>query len=433
VPQRSDAHTRVSAGAERAARAAGPGHSTVCRPAIAALFVLQILLLTIGLTRDYQLKHEDNNALHATFARSHLRLGPETTHGMNYFYNRDSGAGAYYPNHPPGPGLLLAGVYGLTRRDGPAVTRATAITFHVLGTWLFLGLARRVLRHRGEVALAVLLYVVLPESSFFGRMLNHEVLVLPFALLLVRGYWDSAHGGWSAARARTALIAGSLGAFFGWAGFFAIGTCALHAGWELFVRRNTRAREPLALLLAAGAIIVVGVFTHLLWVLDWNPAHLTALMTSRSGSDQQGHLIAWLGRIVEQHWRYFGLTSLAGIVAIAAGTAAGLGRANAIDPAREVALIFLVAGGGYVGVFLFNATKHDYWQFLLMPASALGIVLLVRGLLTTGGSRHALRRVLLGLVALDITVATTVTLAQRHFKQEGYCLRTVAQLRRNHL
>jgi hypothetical protein len=53
--------------------------------ALSALLVLQFALLTIGITRDYQLKHEDNNALHATFARSHLRLGLDTTRGQNYF------------------------------------------------------------------------------------------------------------------------------------------------------------------------------------------------------------------------------------------------------------------------------------------------------------------------------------------------------------
>jgi hypothetical protein len=423
---------RVSAEAERAARDPAPGRA-LSRLAIPALFVLQFLLLAAGLTRDYQLKHEDNNALHATFARSHLRLGIDTTHGTNYFHNPANGAGAYYPNHPPGPGLLLAGVYGLTRRDGPAVTRATAIAFHMLGTWLFFGLARRVLRARWEVVLAVLLYVVLPESSFFGRMLNHEVVVLPFALLLVRGYWEAVHGALAAARTRTALAAGSLGAVFGWAGFFAIGACALHAGWELFVRRNPRAREPLALLAGMGALLFVAVLAHLLWVLHWDAAHLTALLASRSGSDQEGHLIGWLGRIVELHWRYFGLTSLAGILGIADGAAADWRRGAMSDPARDVALIFLAAGGAYVGVFLFNATKHDYWQFLLLPASALGTVLLVRYVFMTTGSRRALRRALLAVVAIDITTATTVTLAQRHLKQEGYCLKAVADLRRNSL
>ncbi len=57
--------------------------SRVPLTAVAAIFVLQLLLLLTGINRDYQLKHEDNNALHATFARSHLRLGLAITRGQN--------------------------------------------------------------------------------------------------------------------------------------------------------------------------------------------------------------------------------------------------------------------------------------------------------------------------------------------------------------
>ena len=64
--------------------------------------------MAIGITRDYRLKHEDNNALHATFARAHLQLGFETTKGQNYFHNPATGSGEFYANHPPGPGLVLA-------------------------------------------------------------------------------------------------------------------------------------------------------------------------------------------------------------------------------------------------------------------------------------------------------------------------------------
>src|SRR5688572_26737602 len=86
-------------------------------PAIVAVFVLQIAVLTIGITRDYRLKHEDNNAFHATFARSHLVLGLDATRGQNYFYSPVSSSGMFYRNHPPGPGLALAIAYGVTGND----------------------------------------------------------------------------------------------------------------------------------------------------------------------------------------------------------------------------------------------------------------------------------------------------------------------------
>ena len=399
---------------------------------IPAIFLLQLLLLLIGINRDYQLKHEDNNALHATFARSHLQLGLGVTHGQNYFYSPAMGGGAFYANHPPGPGLILAVWYGVTGHDGPTVTRMAAIVFHVLGTWLFYGLARRLLTRRWEVVSALLLYVALPESAFFGRMMNHEVLVLPFAILLVRGYWESVRGDWPRRRWMAAIGLGALGAAFtGWAGFFAIGACALHAGWETLVRRNPRASSPLVLLVAAGAVLFALTLSQLLWALAGDTAYLRGLLASRAGSGEDGRYFQWLGRILELHWRYFGLASAVGLLAIA--VRAVRRKSAGVDPAQEVGVIFLLAGSGYVAAFVFNATKHDYWQFLLLPASALGIVLLVRSLLAATESRHFLRRALLGIVILDIALVTTVTLVQRHVKREGYCLETVAALRKNHL
>jgi hypothetical protein len=404
-------------------------------PVVPLVLVLQILLLTIGIHRDYQLKHEDNNALHATFARSHLRLGFDTTRGQNYFYNPASGAGGFYLNHPPGPGLALAVVYGVTGHDGPFMTRAAAIAFHLLGTWLFYGLLRRLSMQRREVVLALLLYVVVPESAFFGRMMNHEVVVLPAAILLVRGYWESIHGDWPWPRWAAAIVGGSVwAAIGGWPGFFASGACALHAAWEAFFRRNSRATSPFIVLAVTGFVLFAATIAQLVWLLDGNVSHLQNLVASRMGVGEKLDLGNRLGRLLELHWRYFGLTSAVGLAAIGFRQARRR-TAGPIDPAQEVALIFLLAGAGYVGVFSFNASKHDYWQFLLLPASAIGIVLLLRSLLaaTAGPGRRAVRRVLLGVVILDITLATTVTLVQRHVKREGLCIGVVAELRRNHL
>lgn len=400
---------------------------------LAALFVLQFGLLTIGITRDYQLKHEDNNALHATFARSHLRLGLETTRAQNYFYSPATQSGVFYPNHPPGPGLVLAVVYGLTGLDGPAITRSIAVGFHLLSTWLFLGLARRVLPGRREVVFAVGLFVILPESAFFGRMVNHEVLALPGAILLVRGYWEAVYGDWSGARWMAAVAGGSAwAAFSGWPGFFAIAACAVHAGIEAAIRHNARARAPLAMLVFAGAALFMLAIGHLLWVLGGDVDYLRTLLASRAVGEGAPDLIRWIGRILELHWRYFGLTSALALAAVAV-RAARRPSTEPIDGAQEVALIFLLAGAGYVAAFAFNATKHDYWQFLMLPATALGIVILVRRLRAWTADRILLRRVLIGLVILDIAVVTGVTLVQRHVKQEGYCLRVVAEMRRNNL
>lgn len=404
-------------------------------PAVAAVLALQVLLLGTGIWREYRLKHEDNNVLHATFARAHLRLGLETTRGQNYFYSPSTGQGLTYPNHPPGPGLALAVTYGLTGRDGPLATRLTAIAFHLAGTWLFYLLALRVLRRPWEVLLSLLLYAVLPESAFFGRMMNHEVMVLPSVLLLVLGAWEAMRGTWRTRRWLPAILVGAAGAILsGWAGVFGVGACALYAAHERFVRGNVRAGAPLAVLTAAGAAMTAAVLAHLMWSTGTGAAYLAGLFASRSGGLLEPDLPARAGRLIELHWRYFGVTSLIGLIAMAYRVARARGGPR--DPADDIGAVFLIAGAGYVGAFSLNATRHDYWQFLLLPASVLGIVLAVRWLtarMRAPGARRTAARVLLALVALDIAATSAITLVRRHTKGEAYCIEVAARFERDYL
>ena len=404
------------------------------RRAVALILLLQLALLTIGITRDYRLKHEDNNALHATFARAHLQLGLGTTKGQNYFYSPARESGEFYANHPPGPGLALAAAYFVTGSDGPLVTRATAVVFHLLAAVLFLGLARRVFPRPREALLATLLFVVLPESAFFGRMLNHEVLVLPAALLIVRGYWEHLCGGPHAGHWLAAAACGcAWAALAGWAGFFVMAACGLHAAWELAVRRNARARRPLLLLAASGALLFAVDLAHLAWVQESGLAHLRELAASRIGVAGERGLAGWTARIVELHWRYFGLTSLAAL-GIMLWRSVGALRASERNPALEVGVIWLVAGAGYVVCFSLSAAAHDYWQFLLLPASAIAVALAFERLAALAAqSRRGLYRGVAAVAAIEILLTAGVTLSQRHLSPEAYCIETVEALRRDML
>lgn len=404
------------------------------RLAVALIFLLQAALLTVGITRDYRLKHEDNNALHATFARAHLQLGLGTTKAQNYFYSPARGSGEFYANHPPAPGLVLAAAYFLTGSDGPFVTRAVAVAFHLLSTALLLGLARRIFPRPREALLATLLFVLLPESAFFGRMLNHEVLVLPAALLIVRSYWEHLQGGPHAGRWLAAGAAGCVwAALAGWAGFFVMAACALHAAWELAARRNARARRPLLLLAGLGALLFAADLLHLAWVQERGLGLLWDLAAARIGVAGEGGVAGWAARIVEVHWRYFGLTSLAALGMLAWRGARAL-PASGRHAGLEVGLIWLVAGAGYVVCFGVSAVAHDYWQFLLLPASAIAVVLAFERLATFAArSRRGLYRGIAAVAAVEILLTAGVTLSQRHLNPEAYCLETVEALRRDAL
>jgi hypothetical protein len=401
---------------------------------VPGILAVQLALLTFRIGEDFQRKHEDNNALHATFARAHLQLGIATTRGHNYFFNPATGLGGHYANHPPGAGLLLAAVYGATGIDSPAMTRGTAIAIHMLGTWLFYQLARRVLHGRAAAAVALAAYAVLPESSFFGRMVNHEVLVLPAALLLVRAYWELIRGGWPMPRAVTAMLAAAAAATIaGWAGFFVIAACLAHGALEL-TRGNRRARIAVLTLAAAGALPGVVVAASLVGLPGVDASHFGNLAAARMTGQSGDTVLQSLARVLEIHWRYFGLTA-----AIALGYAAWHSLRQAFrhdpDPALDIVLIFLTAGAAYVLVFLPNAARHDYWQFLLLPAAALSLPLLARAVRVTltARGRPVAARVLLAVMAVEMTATAVATLSRRYSKGEAYAIEKVSEIRSHFL
>ena len=109
-------------------------------------------------------------------------------------------------------------------------------------------------------------------------------------------------------------------------------------------------------------------------------------------------------------------------------------RLDAREPALEVGLLWLAAGAGYVLCFSLSAAVHDYWQFLLLPASAIAIVRAFERLAALAAqSGRGLYRAVVVVAAVEILVTVGVTLSQRHLSPEAYCIETVEALRRDAL
>ena len=186
--------------------------------------------------------------------------------------------------------------------------------------------------------------------------------------------------------------------------------------------------------MAVGVLLFAADVAHLVWVQDGDLRHLDGLLASRMGSDADYGVGHWVGRVIELHWRYFSLTGLLAMSALAYRGARSVQAGAVQDSAVEVGSIFLLAGAAYVAVFNFNAAGHDYWQFLLLPASAIGIALAYRWLVAgLGSGRRSLHLVLLILAGIEMVSISTFTLVQRHTKTEAYCLETVEALRRDAL
>jgi len=197
------------------------------------IVVLALVLLSIGVTLDYRLKHEDNNAMHAAFARDHLLAGFGVTRAQDAFVNPDNGRVTFYAHHPPGCGLLLAGAFAITGSDRPVVVRSVAIAATLLTLILLWRLVRREEGPRAALVAAAA-FAILPQAAFYGRMVNHEVLALPAIVLLVDRYFATARGGGWRTTAGLATAA-AVGALLAWVTFFAIAACAVHA--VLSIRR----------------------------------------------------------------------------------------------------------------------------------------------------------------------------------------------------
>ena len=224
--------------------------------------------------------------------------------------------------------------------------------------------------------------------------------------------------------------------------------CGLHSP-EVVFRQNARGRRSLVLLVVLGSLLFLADVVHLAWVQD-EPTHLRDLFASRIGLDAD-YGAAWrIGRILEVHWRYFSLTGMVALAVLAYRGIRDMRMGATTDPLTDVGLIFFVAGASYIVVFNLNAAQHDYWQFLLLPASAIAIATGLRCLYATVRSRLSnccgpcccrnlaggLYQALLILACAEVIITAAFRakgrrLSQRHMKTEAYCLETVEALRRD--
>ena len=154
-----------------------------------------------GSRAGWELLHEDNGALHTTFALSHVRLGLGAHAGARLLLRAAArvSRGDTAPIRP-GPGLILAAVFAATGSDTPAVARLAVIAFQ-LGSIACMVMLLRRLFGVGAALLGGAVMATLPMGAFFGRMVNYEPLCLFAVMLQLCGVCDLEAGA-SAARPR---------------------------------------------------------------------------------------------------------------------------------------------------------------------------------------------------------------------------------------
>jgi len=402
--------------------------------AIIPVVILAAALLSIGISRDYRLKHEDNNALHAAFGRAHVEAGLSVTKGHDAYVNRTNRKVHYYAHHPPGCGLVLGGVFSITGGDRPQLVRGVAIAATLSTLVLVWWIVRR--EEGSKAALvAALALAVIPQAAFYGRMVNHEVLALPVIVLLVDRYFAFARkGGWQAGVGLA--IAATVGALVAWVTFFAVAACAVHAAVSLRRRETTPAGgSALALLLTMGASLIAIDIGHIAWVKGGDLSDLAAIFSSRVGAGQSYGPIEWTHKMLGFSRRLATASGTMALIWLGFRSIRALLRKTSLKPVEEFAAVYLGAGIGYLVVFNWGAWQHHYWQFPLLPAVAIALSLAVMTISERArrGPRRLSYGVLLGIIVLEVFSTSTVMLHKRHTTPEDRVIQAVETLRSRYL
>jgi hypothetical protein len=336
-----------------------------------------------------------------------------------------------YGHHPPGVALVLAAVFQLSGSDSPATARTAAIVFHLASLALLLRLVRRL--DPGPLPFAVMSIVaVLPMSAYFGRMVNYEAFCLPFVLLQLDGYAAARAGELRVGLARVG--AGIfLGGLFDWPAFFFGVVLTI----SLFLDAFSSPRLPrwaFAVPAAAGLLGFTLDVAHLALAGGGSLGPLAEVLSGPGQGTFPPQDIA-MG-ILETCRRYLSHAGLlCGLVALAAlPLPVGRRLLDGSDPALARRLL-AVSGAGWLGYAVAApswAKVHPYWQFYLLPFTALSLLVCIRALRRSAsapGRWAALSRALLAALAVETLATSGYVLWLRHTRVSGFAVEKTRELR----
>lgn len=402
------------------------------------LFILILYtfgLLSIGLTSDWHLIHEDNGAMHTTLALSHLKLGLVKTGAHDVFFNPSTGEATVYGHHPPLTALILAGAFALTGSDSPQVARMVPILFHIGSICLLVVLLSRFFS-RGTALFGGFLMATLPMSAYFGRMVNYEPLCLFAILIQLIGYVTFKHN--ASARSLAWLCFGILlGGLIDWGSFFfaaaIVGLETIHA-----LRRQPHSTT----LLVASVAAAMAIFLFDLWHF-WYAAHgtLAAFLEVFSRDPRKFTYLRFCFGQIDIFRRYFthaGLVSSVIVVLCLVHSRHPLSKSIFHMPEakliKNLLVITGVAAGGYVLVAPSWAKIHMYWQFYSLPFVILSMTLVWSSLWRKiAKTRSRAFRTLAVIFVLEVIVTSTYMLHHRHTRPASYAINKTARFRATYL
>ena len=368
---------------------------------LAVLTIWSALLLSIGITKEWRLVHEDNGAMQVALALSHTRQGLAETKAHNWFISKDGVSERLgYPHHPAGVPLLVAGAFTVTGSETRAVARGVMILFSIANALLMYWILRLLFGDDTIAFAGALFFATIPMQSFFGRMVNFEPPVLTFTLLLLAGYL----------RRSLPLVAGSLivGVMVDWTILF---FCAAIVVVEA-VRWLRKETSPRLMLVAAGAAALglALAFAHIALAFGSLQRFFEVLGKDVGAGHEPFRFVNFVSLMFENYRHYFTSTGVITSIAV-------LFRSRRLEP--ELRRFLLIAGGAALVYLLASPNRarlHHYWQFFFLPYAAVAFAWAFEWV------RARRLRVLLVLMVIEVAGATGYKLYRRHTEPGEYAV-----------
>lgn len=210
---------------------------------ILVLFILSLIYLfyisvlssrvTLNTQRGYgswDLVHEGLISPYKSFADSHLYLGLGVTKGQDFFYNGPNEKPRPYLHYPSGIGLTIYAMYHFLGYEGNThlfIPQLLPLTTSSVSFFLVFLLSYLWTRSLSLSLIGVILFVLTPMSLYYGHIIEHQPISLPFILLSLLFYFyylKEEKPQWM-----IATFLASLGAsFYCWTGFFILPTLVVH-------------------------------------------------------------------------------------------------------------------------------------------------------------------------------------------------------------
>lgn len=384
---------------------------------VAFLVVYSALILSIGITREWRLVHEDNGAMQTALALSHTRHGFAETKAHNWFIAKDGKDRLGYPHHPAGVPLLIAGGFTVTGSETRGVARAVMILFSIGSVVLIYSILARLFDDETIAFAGALFFATIPMQSFFGRMVNFEPPVLFFILLMLLAWIARS---WPAMAA--AIIAGVM---VDWTILF---FCAAIVLMEAIVwLRAGRRTVPTEMIVAAvaGAIGLALAFAHIAIAFGSLQRFFDVLGKDVGAGHEPLHPLNWLSLMFENYRHYFTST---GVITSLVVAVIVLMPKERMKP--EVRRFALVAGGAALVYLLASPNRarlHHYWQFFFLPYAATAFAVAFAWL------RARRATAVIALIVIEVALATGYKLYRRHTEPGEYAVTAIEHYERLYL